>query len=216
MRRNRAIWGLVAALAGFALLLGGVAVASNMGFKFVPDLPVAAGANGYNLSLPWNNNYTNADSLLVDMQVYGAIDSVAKFETNSATTNWFGFGVGGVNFALTKGEAYIVYAGAGNPGNVHPVVVGSHDPNFTFTFPAGAFNAAAPYHQTYTTADGVLVAIQTACPGKIDSVARFETNSATSAWFGFGVGGVNFPLTLGQGVIVNANSSCAGFVWAHY
>lgn len=41
MRKHRTIWGLVAAVAGVTLLLGGVATASNMGFKFVPQVPGA-------------------------------------------------------------------------------------------------------------------------------------------------------------------------------
>ncbi len=214
MRRNRTIWGLVAALAGFALLLGGVAVASNMGFKFVPNLPVGAGANQFNLSLPWNNNYTDAASLFNDLALYGGISNVTKFEENAVLTDWLGPGSFTVNFPITKGAAYIVGATGGLP--VHPVIVGSHDPNFTFTFNAGTFNAAAPYHQTYVDAKDVFNAVAATCPGKVTAVSRFEAGATLTDWLGPGSFTVNFPLTLGEGVIINVNSSCAGFVWAHY
>lgn len=215
MKRNRTLWGLVAALAGIALLLGGVAVASNMGFKFVPDMPVAAGGNAYNLSLPWNNNYTDASSLFNDIAVYGPVQRVTRFEANSTLTSWLGPGSGTTNFALTKGQAVIVYAGLAG-GNLRPVIVGSHDPNFTFTFSPGAFDASAPYHQTYTNAAGVFDAIAATCPGKVQRVVKYEPNSTLTSWLGPASGTTNFPLALGQGVIVYVNSTCAGFVWAHY
>lgn len=209
MRKHRTVWGLVAAVAGIALLVGGVATASNMGFKFVPQIPGTAGANVFNLSLPWNNNYTNADSLFTDI---AGCERVARVTSSGGFSSWLGFGVGGDNFTVVKGEAYVV--GGGPSGNT-PVIVGSHDPNFTFSFNPGVFNASAPYHQTYTNADGVFVAIQGTCPG-LSRVARITPSGGFSSWLGFGVGGDNFALQLGTGVVVDVSAACSGFVWAHY
>ena len=205
MRKHRTVLGLVAAVAGIALLVGGVATASNMGFKFVPQIPSGL----FNLSLPWNNNYTDADSLFTDI---AGCDRVARVAPNGSFSSWLGFGVGGDNFPIVKGQAYLVDGGAS--GNT-PVIVGSHDPNFTFSFSPGLYNAAAPYHQTYTNADGVFVALQGTCPG-LNRVARIAANGSFSSWLGFGVGGDNFPLTLGEGVVVDVSAACSGFVWAHY
>lgn len=211
MKKHRTVWGLVAAALGVTLLLVGVATASNMGFKFVPQIPGTAGHNAYNLSLPWNNNYTDAVSLYGDLG--SGIQSVAKFESNSTLSSWLGPGSFTTNFTVKKGESYIVY---GSGSGQTPVIVGSHDPSFTFTFAKGATNAAAPYHQTYTKASDLFNAINSTCGTKLTSVARFENNSTLSSWLGPGSFTTDFGLTLGQGVLVYTNSDCTGFVWAHY
>lgn len=211
---KRTFTGLVAVVAGLALLAGGVATASNMGFKFVPQIPGASGNNALNLSLPWNNNYTNAKSLFDDLngQTPGIV-KVAKIETTSKFTSWLGSG-GGTNFPVVKGAAYVVYgSGAGQT----PVVVGSHDPNFTFNFVANqAFNAAAPYHQTLTNAKGLYDNLTTACgAGKVAKVSKISPNSKFTSWLGTG-GGTNFNLDLGMGVVVYTSANCSGYVWPHY
>lgn len=206
MKKHRTVWGLVAVVAGAALLLGGAAVASNMGFKFVPQIPGTAGNNAFNLSLPWNNNYTNAASLFNDIP---GCSRVSKFNTNSTLSSWNAGG--GMNFTIVKGEAYIVFgAGSGQT----PVIVGSHDPNFTFSFPNGAYNASAPYHQTYTNASALFTALQGTCPTQVVRVSKFNANSTLSSWNAGG--GMNFNLDLGAGVLVFTNAPCSGFVWAHY
>jgi len=211
MTRNRTVWGLAAALAGVALLLGGVAVASNMGFKFVPVIPGTPGLNSFNLSLPWNNNFTDAAALFDAITAYGPISSVQKWGADSSLYAWLGPG-SYTNFPIQKGIAYIVN-GAG-PGDVHPVIVGSHDPNFTMTFVAGSTSASAPYHQTYVDAAGLFAAIKATCPN-LTSVQKWGADSSLYAWLGPG-SYTNFPLDLGMGVMVNTTTQCAGFVWAHY
>lgn len=208
--KKQLIRGLVAGVAGIVLLVGGVATASNMGFKFVPNIP----ANGaFNLSLPWNNNYTDAASLFDDIATAGTIGQVTKFESNGSLSSWQGPGSFTTNFPVVKGEAYLVYGGA---SVVNPVIVGSHDPNYTFTFAPGASNAAAPYHQTYVDAAGLFDAIAATCPGSLSQVTKFESNGSLSSWQGPGSFTTNFPLTLGEGVLVYTTANCSGFVWAHY
>ena len=207
MKKHRTVWGLVAAALGVTLLLVGVATASNMGFKFVPQIPGTAGANAYNLSLPWNNNYTSSVDLLTD--IAGA-QGVAQFSPDAKLTTWYPGG--GTTFSVSKGEAYIVFgSGAGQT----PVIVGSHDPSFTFSFVAGkAKNVSAPYHQTFTNAVQLLTDLNTKCPSAISSVAKFTPDSKLVSWYPGG--GTTFDLTLGQGVIVFAQSNCNGYVWPHY
>lgn len=210
MKKHRTVWGLVAAALGVTLLLVGVAIASNMGFKFVPQIPGTAGANAYNLSLPWNNNYTDANSLLTDIS--GA-QKVSQFAPNGVLVSWVS-GIGGNDFTIRKGEAYIV---SGGPSGAQPVIVGSHDPSFTFTFTAGqAFNASAPYHQTLTNANALYTSIQTACPGSAPKVSKFTSNGVLQSWLGDVGSGTNFDLQLGMGVIIVPKATCSGYVWPHY
>lgn len=207
---KKQVWGIVAVIAGLAVLVGGVATASNMGFKFVPSMQ---SGKAYNLSLPWNNNYTNAESIFSDV---GGLDRVARVTTSGGYSSWLGLGNGGDNFPVAKGEAYVLFTAAALLPPT-PVVVGSHDPNYTYNFPTGAYNAAAPYHQTYQVAQDLFAALGTSCPTQLDRVARVDDDTAAFvSWLGLGNGGDNFPMTLGKGVVVFMTAPCNGFVWAHY
>lgn len=199
MKKNVA-WGLVASLVVVAMLAGGFAVASNMGFKFVPNVT----ANKVlNLSLPWNNNYNNANDLLVDT---GATE-VQRFDENSQLVGWSG---SGTNFTVAKGEAYIIAAGA---SGLTPTIVGSHDPEHTISVGAGqVFNASAPYHQTFTLAGQLLTDLQAFNSG-VSEVQKFDENSQLIGWSG---SGTNFTLTLGEGVIISSTAAVSGYQWPHY
>ena len=207
MTKHRTVWGLVAGIAVVALVVGGLAVASNMGFKFVPNIP----SNGaFNLSLPWNNNYSNAQSLLTDLRSGGDVTRVAKFNANSTLTSWDG--ESGVNFAIEKARSYIAYGGT---NGATPVIVGSHDPNFTIDIGGNqAFNAAAPYHQTFSNAQALLTDLRDK-GGDVTRVAKFNTNSTLTSWDG--ESGVNFSLDLGMGVVIyTGGGGVNGYVWPHY
>lgn len=208
---KKQVWGYVAVIAGVALLVGGVATASNMGFKFVPQIPGASGNNAFNLSLPWNNNLPTLSSVFDDFAGQGqGVSRVTYFTSDQQFLDWTG--PGSSQFTLNKGDAVIVF---GQNSGQTPVVVGSHDPNFTFTFPAGALNASAPYHQTYTAAPALFDALTAHCgAGVIARVTKFTSDAQFLDWTG--PGSSNFGLDLGMGVIVFANSPCSGFVWAHY
>jgi hypothetical protein len=197
--------GLIALLAGAALIVGGFAVASNMGFKFVPD--IAAG-NAFNLSLPWNNNYTDAESLRSDL---GA-DQVTQVDTASNFISWLGST--GTNFDILPKEAYIAFAPEAN--GIQPVVVGSHDPNATIDFAAGEFqNLSAPYHQTLTTAAELFDDIENQLgAGTVEQVTMIDQDTNFISWIGNS--GTNFDLGLGMGVLVKAASTAGGYQWPHY
>ncbi len=211
MNKIRTVRGLLAGIAGLALLMGGFAIASNMGFKFVPSVP--GSGNAFNLSLPWNNNYTDAKSLLTDVNDGGNdINSVGMITPDSTLTEWFG--IGGVNFTIRKGEAYTLVSRSDASGPITPVIVGSHDPNYSITFSyalgQNAFNAAAPYHQTFTTAKALFDDMGAA---NVSSVAKFDPDLTLVEWFD--IGGVNFPLELGAGVVIYSKQEFT-YSWPHY
>ena len=84
---NRYLKGLLVGLAGVALLVGGFATASNMGFKFVPNV---AANQAFNLSMPWNNNFTKANGLFNDLDGQDAdVSRLSKFQANSTLIDWF-------------------------------------------------------------------------------------------------------------------------------
>lgn len=210
MKRNSKLWGLVAGAAIVALLVGGTAIASNMGFKFVPNV----GANTFfNLSLPWNNNYTAANGLFNDLP---GSASVFKVNANASQTEWNAGASSTQNFPVIKGEGYIVKAGPS--GVTTAVVVGSHDPNFTLNFTAGNFfNAAAPYHQTFTRANELYNDFGTQLGASaIASIFKVNTNSSQTEWNAGASSTQNFTLDLGMAVIVKAGDGGSGYVWPHY
>jgi len=211
MRNLRHLRGWLAGLAGVALLLGGFAVASNMGFKFVPNI----GANQYtNLSLPWNNNYTNAKSLYDDLDLGGDILRVMKVNPDFSFTSWFYAAPQTNNFTVQKGQAYTVQAGAA--GITSAVIVGSHDPNFTYAFAAGQYsNPAAPYHQTLTNAKGLYDDMAAQSVG-VARLIKVNPDFSFTSWFYAAPQVNNFNLTLGMGVIVEATTGGSGYVWPHY
>ncbi len=210
MKRNSKLWGLVAGAAIVALLVGGTAIASNMGFKFVPNV----GANSFfNLSLPWNNNYTAAKDLFNDLPGSQAVN---KVNSNGTQSSWFSGAPSAQNYPIIKGEGYIVEAGAS--GVTTAVIVGSHDPNFTLSFTAGQFfNAAAPYHQTFTRANELFNDFGTQLGAtSVAAISKVNANGTRSAWFDGAPAAQNFNLDLGMAVIVEAQDGGSGYVWPHY
>jgi hypothetical protein len=115
MKRFSKAQALLATAVGVVLLAGGLATASNMGFKFVPNI---GSSQFFNLGLPWNNNYTNAQSLLADFG--GNAESVTRYNTNGSLTAWFSGASAANNFNLTLGMGVIAKGGSGGTGYAWP------------------------------------------------------------------------------------------------
>ena len=198
--------GWLAVVVGAALLIGGVAIASNMGFKYTTDIQAD---ESFNLSLPWNNNYTTAEDLRTDL---GA-DRVSKVRTDATFQNWFP-GSFGNNFDTVAKEAYVVTAG-GTAIQEH--VVRSHDPTATIDLTADeAKNVAAPYHQTLTTANELFQDIEGQLGAEtLDRVSKIRADATFQNWFP-GSFGNNFDLDLGMGVVVFAKATAGGYQYPHY
>lgn len=206
--------GLIAGVAGLLILLGGFSVASNMGFKFVPNIPADS---FFNLSMPWNQNFSNANGLFNDLRTQGGdVTRLTKYTSTGNLLDWFQGAPIDNNFALNQGEAYIVATGPAGCNTA--VVVGSHNPNFTFTFTGGEFfNAAAPYHQTLTNAAGLFSDMNTQLgAGKVTRLSKYTSNGLLLDWFQGAPIDNNFALDLGMGVIVYADQTASGYVWPHY
>jgi hypothetical protein len=121
------------------------------------------------------------------------------------------------NFNIVKGEAYILFAKTSGPVS-SAVVVGSHDPNYTFSFTANqAFNAAAPYHQTFTKVSQLFNDLNTRLgAGSINRISKFTPSSALVSWTTGSLPPANYNLDLGMGVIIFPAQTKAGYVWPHY
>lgn len=208
-----------------ALLVGGLVVASNMGFKgrfqFTP------GQTAW-FSPPYTSPYATASDLL---SVLAPGDNAALLTRIIPTTPpgiqfWLASGDGD-NFTLVPGEGYQVAVGTASD----VVVVGAHDP--FVTVPAGQPDApggpippgfvagrdylvSVPWHTTYITANDFLLDL--AAQG---SITRRETIAGNPAFF-FWTGSdgndspKNFAIELGRAYRVRLLTSSSGFVPAHF
>lgn len=211
MKKFHGFRGIAVGLVAVALLLGGVATASNMGFKFVPNI----GANAvFNLALPWNNNYTKANELFNDLP--GA-ERVSKVKAdNTGSVDWFSGQSNNFNFDVIKAEGYKVFAGAS--GVTTAVIVGSHDPNYSLNFTANeVFNLGAPYHGTHSKANELFNDLNTQTGDGIDRIAKVKSdNTGNIDWFSGQSNTFNFTIELGEAVITFAGSGGGPYNYPHY
>ena len=80
-----------------------------------------------------------------------------------------------------------------------------------------AFNAAAPYHQTFLKANELLNDLKAQLGGgSISKVARYNSDSTLTEWYPFQPPSNNFDLVLGVGVLIVSGDGGWGYVWPHY
>jgi hypothetical protein len=131
------------------LLVGGLAVGSNMGFKYAPTFPGSEINVDHWVSLPYKSAFASADEVC---NVVPNASLVSRFDPVSAfRVDWtcpFGD-----NFDLNPGEGVFIRVTAAS----NPVFVGSHDPDLEI--PVGGFTVSGidhivsiPYHTTAVTA----------------------------------------------------------------
>jgi hypothetical protein len=211
MAKHMKLW----VVGGLLLAVGGSVIASNMGFKFVPNLNLAN--RSFAVALPINNNYTNADSIFADINSSGCgaakVERINPSTGGSSRTTWVGFGSASDNFSVAKGEGYIVEV-SGSCTNW--VVVGSHDPvqQYSFALANRSYLVSVPYHTTATVANDLFLSIPQA--SKVERINPSIGGSSRTTWVGFGAAADNFSVAIGQAYIVEVGT--AGQVWtpAHY
>jgi hypothetical protein len=214
-------------VAAAILLAGGLAVASNMGFKMNKPL-VAGGAGqiGNNwTSIPYNNPYGTVGGLCSGLGLPSATS------TNSATVQMLNndgtfappevcFTVGAGGSALVAGKGVQIHMPpfvAGNPTSV--IIVGSHNPTKTIVLPStgtgplGNFWFAVPYHTTAVTLNDVCV--QAGMSGGVAeqlnaATGAFTTRSCPSA------DAATINLVLGQSIRLRQPPSGLTFTPAHF
>lgn len=184
----------------FMLLVGGTAVASNMGFKIT--IPLKQGWSNY-VSLPYFNSYTNAASLFNDV----GPTCVQVSRWNNAIFNFDSWtGLRGTDFNVTPGEALIIKVSS----DTNWIVVGSHNPNLALTLTQGYSNyVSIPYNTTANTAGTLFNQI----PGCVQ-VSRWNNSTFNfDSWTG--LRGTDFNLTPGEGLIVKVSATTT-WTPAHY
>ncbi len=216
-----------------ALLVGGLVVASNMGFKgrfqFQPGVTTW-------FSPPYTSPYANAGQLLSALAPGDATASINRLVPTAPPSFqfWLASGDGGPsgvnpkNFVLKPGEGYQISVGTASD----VVVVGAHDP--FVTVPAGQdgtqvgniapgfiagrdYLVSVPWHTTYINANDFLLDL--AAQG---SITRLDQVSGNPPAFFFWTGNdgndspKNYAIQLGRAYQVRVLTSSSGFVPAHF
>lgn len=205
-KHGKMLWVMGAIL----LMIGGVAVASNMGFKFVPNI-ATADPEVYWISIPLNNNYTDLASIYNDITAEcpnGAAQAV-RVHPDQSQCIWNG--PFSCNEPYLPGEA--VYVSTAVSGCTTWVIVGSHNPSFVYNFPTAdpdIYTISVPYHTTLTDIAGLYNELG---PNALQ-VVRVHPDQSQCIWNG--PFSCNEPITIGEGYYVSV--SVAGTTWtpSHY
>jgi len=183
---------------GLALVLaaGGIATASNMGFKFLKSYTGGGVTN--TVSLPYfQSQFTLAQGFFND--ITGA-QQVCRINANETRDCWLGDFTGSPNFAINTQDGYVVSVA----GNTNQVLVGSHNPNLFLSLTGGGVTnfKSLPYHMTYTTVQLIFNDI----PGA-QQVCRINANETRDCWLGDFTGSPNWTPTIGMAAVIATSAT---------
>ena len=212
MMRTRLFKFLAVGTVGVALLVGGLVIASNIGYKFIYRLTHTGvlNANDFQVSIPYNTPLANAKALLDS--ALGATQ-VARLEPTSNTFESWAFQDPPVlNFPILTGEGYIVRIPQFVTSSI--TFVGSHNPGTTVNFNVANtdFLSSVPYHTVWTVAkemfDDIIHAKQ---------VARLKPSSNTFTIWAIGANpDQNFDIVIGEAYRVRVNDTPSPQVPPHF
>jgi len=230
MLRNKSRLTLAVVLVAATMLVaGGVAVASNTGFKINKPLVVGgAGQIGNNwTSIPYFNPYGNGGTLctqlgLISTGITRAVLLKTDASTGVSSSANCGTAAAGT-FAWTQGQGIrIRNAGTGAPTSA--IIVGSHNPAATITIPDAGTGSignlwfGVPYHTTAVSAADLCASIGMTSAGvSRGSVGRLNatTGAFTSANCGTAAAST-LTLVLGEAVRLREPNGPMSFVPAHF
>jgi hypothetical protein len=222
MKRNH-----VVALSAIVLLVGGVVVASNMGFKLNKTIvgpSVGVSASGtQDIALPFNQqtSLVNASQLRADIIASGATGvSVSRFNpVTDALQTYSGISPAD-DFPLTPAEGYRVKVSTGSAY----IIVGSHDPGLVVNLDGPGTNGSAsgtqvyayPYHSTSNAASALRQEILDQSGGGVSvSVSRFQPVSDSLKTYSGISPADDFALTPGEAYVIKTTADVA-YVPSHY
>jgi hypothetical protein len=220
----------VALVAATMLIAGGVAIASNTGFKINKPLAVAAGGQiGNNwTSIPYFNPYVNGTGLCAQLGLASTGTRAILLAINPATGGASSANCGTAaagNFTWFQGQGVRIRNAAGG-GSVAPtsaIIVGSHNPAATINLPAagggniGSLWFGVPYHTTAVSAQNLCDSIGMNSVGTRGTVGRVNavTGGFTSVNCGTTAAG-SLNLVLGEAVRLRNPVAIANFIPAHF
>lgn len=194
-------------LLGAALLLLtlGVALSSNMAFRWAPNWTVTN--TDHWISLPYRGSWSTADDLcgvIPNVTLVSYFDSATGFRVDWACPF-------GGDFPIVPGLGVFVRVGASSS----PVFVGSHIDDLEV--PLGGFSVSdrdhflsIPYHTTSSTAEDICAELPSAT-----LVSRFDPETGVRSDWACPFGR-NFSIRLGESLAVRVSEPGPGFIPSHY
>jgi hypothetical protein len=219
----------VVMIAATVVIVGGVAIASNTGFKINKALfPIAANPQAGNnwTSLPYFHPYPNANVLCLAMGLrtngVGGVTAanaatLLKIDpvSGGSSTGICGTSTGGT-FTWAAGTGVRIRnttAATGPTAPTQAILVGSHNPSVTLNLPQtdptnanankGNFWFAVPYHTTAVNAQDLCNSVGLVSSGALGgrgSILRSNAQTGGPTSFICGSTTNNFTLTLGEAV----------------
>lgn len=222
MKRNHLV-----ALSAIVLLVGGVVVASNMGFKLNKTIvgpSVGVSASGtQDIALPFNQqtSLVNASHLRADIIASGATGvSVSRFNPVTDALNTYAGISPADDFPLAPAVGYRVKVSGGSAY----IIVGSHDPGLVVNLNGPGTNGSAsgtqlyayPYHSTANAASALRGEILAQSGGGVSvSVSRFlPATDSLQTYAGISPAD-DFALTPGTAYVIKTSADIA-YVPSHY
>jgi len=214
---------VIAATMAVAMVAGGLAIGSNMGFKFNAQIVAGVGAapkfDNW-ISLPDNSPYVKANNVCTSLGLTstGATASrgvVSRLTASSGVLTSYTCGASTLGaFALVKGEAIKIR----NNVTINAIVVGADDPSNTIPIQAGVGAApkfdnwvSVPYHTTAVKANDLCTDMGLTSTGPTASrgvVSRLTASSGVLGSYTCGASTLGaFAVTVGEGIKVRNNAA---------
>ena len=189
------------------LVVAGMAVASNMGFKFTANI-ATADPDIYDISIPLNNNYASLQSIYDDISASSGCSAaqVTIFNPDQSSCSWIG--AGSCNAPYLPGQG--IRVSTAGPCTAW-VIVGSHNPGYLFSFglaDPNIYDIALPYHTTRTSTETLFNEIPNAA-----QVTKFFPDQSSCSWIG--AGSCNVAITIGDAYRISV-SAPSNWTPSHY
>src|SRR5262245_60969942 len=220
----------VVLVAAAMIVAGGVATASNTGFKMNKPLNQSgAGQIGNNwTSVPYFNPYGNVGAfcLQTGLITSGTLrDTVGDIDPVTGVTTTVTCGTAGANArAIVAGRGIRIRRPTTVVGTTSIIIVGSHNPSQSITVPDAGTGAigtlwfSVPYHTTaVTAADLCLSSGLTSAGGLRATIGRLNpgTGATTTVSCGTAAAGT-LSLVLGEAVAIREPNGPIRFIPAHF
>jgi hypothetical protein len=231
LKQNSRLTLAVVLVAATMLVAGGVAVASNTGFKINMPLPitVVGSPNIGNtwLSLPYFNPYGNGQTLCTQLGLRSTVPQATLLKINpvDGISTPANCGPTAASFTWAQGQGIRVRntAGAGAPTSA--IIVGSHNPALALTLPpSGAGNIgnlwfAVPYHTTAVNGQDLCNTVGLVSTGLVGTRGSLLRNNAATGAPTPGICGstaASITLQLGEAIRLRQPGGIASFTPAHF
>ncbi|MEJ5165856.1 MAG: hypothetical protein WHV67_02370 [Thermoanaerobaculia bacterium] len=186
----------------FLLMMAGILLSSNMGFKATMTF-APGGSNAWWVSIPYyyfpqdvdSSGTVNSADVCAD-----ATNLAGIFAWDSATGTPIGYTCGGIEdpFDIQKGRSY-QFVGDGS-ATITWISVGSHDPTYQHSYPAGGSNAwwvSIPYHWNPVDIDSSGTKNSPDLCNEVTNLAGvFAWDPATGTPIGYTCGGIEDPFDI--------------------